>query len=176
MRALVERFLTRLAAVERAVSCAAFAVLIIVVFADVLAREITGTGLHWAPQAGVYGNVVVVMLGLGMASAGGTHLRPRFADNWLPATAAPYLELANDLGMALFCLAYAAVAVGVVAESFALQERSVALQIAVWPFQAVVPTAFLIAGVRHLAYAAYPHLRPRTLGALVADVEERGGA
>lgn len=173
---IVERWLGRITAAERALTCAAFLALIVAVFADVLSREVTGTGLHWARQTGVYANVIVVMFGLGLASAGGSHLRPRFADNWLPARLAPVLERANDVGMALFCIAFAVVAVTVVADSFALQERSVALRVAVWPFQAAVPLAFLLAGLRHLAYAVYPGLRPTAVGALAAGAEPDAGA
>lgn len=70
---------------EQLITFAAFLVMIVVVFADVVSREVTGTGLHWARQAGVYANIFVVMFGIGIASAEGAHLRPRFADNWLPA-------------------------------------------------------------------------------------------
>jgi TRAP-type C4-dicarboxylate transport system permease small subunit len=163
---LIMRFLGRLGSAERAVTGVAFLVLIVAVFADVLNREFTGTGLHWARQAGVYANVFVVMFGLGLASAGGAHLRPRFADNWLPQALSPWLDRANDLGMALFCGAFAVVAAMVVTETIVLQERSVALRIAVWPFQAVVPLAFGLAAIRHLAYALMPELRPPESSAL----------
>jgi TRAP-type C4-dicarboxylate transport system permease small subunit len=94
----------------------------------------------------------------------------------LPSSLTPFLERANDLGMAAFCIAFAVIAAGVVVDSFGLQERSVALRIAVWPFQAVIPLAFAIGGVRHLAYALFPDLRPPDVGALAADVDEAGTA
>lgn len=166
MRDTAGRLLGGLGRIERGATFAAFIVLIVAVFADVLSRELTGTGLHWARQTGVYANVVVVMFGLGLASAGGSHLRPRFADGWLPQRWTPWLERGNDIGMALFCLGFAWVAAGVVAESIALHERSVALRIAIWPFQAVVPLAFGVTGVRHLVYGIFPDLRPVEVGAL----------
>lgn len=175
LRDAVGGLLDRLNGVERAITCAAFLVLVIAVFADVLSRELIGTGLHWARQTGVYANVVVVMFGLGLASASGSHLRPRFADRWLPERVEPLLMRVNDLGMALFCLVFAWIAAGVVADSIALGERSVALRVAVWPFQSVVPLAFGVAGVRHLAYAALPDLRPAEAGALAVTSEEPGG-
>ena len=173
---VVDGVLGRVAQVERAVTFVAFLLLIAAVFADVLSREITGTGLHWARQSGVYANVIVVMFGLGLASGGGSHLRPRFADGWLPARLGPHLDRANDLGMAAFCIAFAVVAANVVTDSFALQERSVALRIAVWPFQAVVPLAFGIAGLRHLAYTIYPDLRPVDVSALATELDDQEGA
>jgi TRAP-type C4-dicarboxylate transport system permease small subunit len=154
------KLLAWVARAERFLSFAAFMVLIAVVFADVVSRELTGTGLHWARQAGVYANLFVVMFGIGVASAHGAHLRPRFADRWLPGEWEPALVRIQEGLMAVFCLGFAAVALWVVMESYALGERSVALRIAIWPFQAIIPLVFLIAAFRHGAYAAYSSLRP----------------
>jgi TRAP-type C4-dicarboxylate transport system permease small subunit len=145
---------------DRLVSFVAFLLMIAVVFGDVLSRELTGTGVHWARQAGVYANIFVVMFGIGIASAERGHLRPRFADRWLPAAWDPALSRIGDGLMGLFCLAFAGVAAGVVAETFALQERSTVLRIVVWPFQAVMPLVFVLAAIRHALYAIYPGLAP----------------
>ncbi len=163
----VVRLLDGISRIEKAVTFAAFLVMITVVFADVVSREFSGSGLHWARQAGVYANLFVVMFGFGLASSRGAHLRPRFADRWLPARWDPALERIQDGLMAVFCLAFAVIAIGVVTDSYTLGERSAVLRIVVWPFQAVIPTVFLIATLRHGAYAVYPILRPidQTAGA-----------
>ena len=83
---LAGRVLAAIRVVEKTLVVTAFSILVLVVFADVVSREITGAGLYWASQVGVWANVIVVMAGFGLASADGVHLRPRFADNWLPAT------------------------------------------------------------------------------------------
>ena len=77
--------LKRLVKAEKWISFVAFTLLITVIFADVVSRELTGSGMHWARQVGVYANIFIVMAGFGLASASGQHLRPRFADGWLPA-------------------------------------------------------------------------------------------
>ena len=164
------RLLLRIGSVERVVTFAAFLVLIGVIFADVLMREVTGSGLHWARQAGVYANLFVVMFGIGIASASGAHLRPRFADGWLPARFEPLLIRLQDALMACFCLCFAVVAAIVVMDSYMLAERSVVLRILIWPFQAVVPVVFVIATVRHGLYAAFPSARPaEPVGAIPVD-------
>jgi TRAP-type C4-dicarboxylate transport system permease small subunit len=145
---------------ERLVTIAAFTVLIAVVFADVVSRELTGRGLHWAMQAGVYANYVVVLFGLGIASASDAHLRPRFADRWLPARLEPWLARLPDAGMALFCLGFASVAVDVVAVTRELGDRSAVLGNLVWPLQALLPVVFSLAAIRHALYARWPSLRP----------------
>jgi TRAP-type C4-dicarboxylate transport system permease small subunit len=160
----------RIGAVERVVTFVAFLVLIVVIFGDVVMREVTGSGLHWARQAGVYANMFVVMFGIGIASAGGAHLRPRFADGWLPARFEPHLMRLQDGLMACFCLCFAVVAAAVVIDSFILAERSVVLRILIWPFQAVVPLVFVIATVRHALYATFPATRPaESSGAIPLD-------
>ena len=146
--------------VERAVTFSAFLLMVAVVFADVAARELSGTGLHWARQAGVYANLVVVMFGIGLASADGAHLRPRFADGWLPAAWDPWLTRVGEWLMALFCLGFAIVAGGVVLDSYAMGERSAVLRVVVWPVQAVIPVAFGVAALRHALFGCFPALRP----------------
>lgn len=154
------RLLRFAARAERALAFAAFLVLIAVVFADVLSREFTGAGMHWALQIGVYANFVVVMLGFGLASASASHLRPRFADRWLPASWDPVLGRLQDAVMAIACLGFAVLAVQVVAETRALGDRSPALGNLVWPLQVLMPLVFLGAAVRHGLYAVYPPLKP----------------
>lgn len=170
--AAVRRLLRGLQISEQAVTFAAFAILGGVVFADVVAREITGSGLHWAREVGVYANAVVTLLGLGLASAAGTHLRPRFADRWLPYAWDPWLERVQEALMALFCAGFCYLAIRLVLETFELDERSLVLRVAVGPIQAVMPVAFAVACLRHSLYAIFPSLRPAERGegaAAVAD-------
>ena len=153
---------------ERAVSFAAFLFMIAVVFVDVVSRELTGSGLHWASQLGVYANIVVVMLGIGLASAHGSHLRPRFADGWLPACWDPVLNRVADGLMAAFCGGFTLLAGLVVAETAALGERSSVLGTLVWPVQLFIPLAFGLATIRHALYALCPELAPRQTGSDIA--------
>lgn len=147
--------------VERAIVIVAFAGMVGIVFADVAAREITGVGLPWARQLGIYFNIAVVMVGIGLASASGSHLRPRFADNWLPMRWERQVSFLQHALFALFCIGFALVAADMVWTSLILDERSEVLRLPVWPIQAVIPLVFLVAGLRHMIYALRPGLRPR---------------
>lgn len=161
---------------ERAATFGCFLILIAVVFADVVSREVVGTGLHWARQVGVYANLFVIMIGIGLASAAGAHLRPRFADNWLPARWSGVLDRLQDGVMALFCIGFAGFASGMVYDGFVLSERSAVLGIVIWPFQAVMPFVFLVATFRHGAYALYPGLRPVPVtGAATSGFDDGSG-
>ena len=161
---VVSRGLAVLHKVELSITFAAFAVLAAVIFADVLMREFTGSGLSWARQIGVYANVVVTIIGIGLASDGGAHLRPRFADRWLPAAWDPWLVRLGEVLTAAFCLAFAWVAFTVVRETYELDERSIVLRLMVWPVQSVLPAAFAIAALRHACYGFWPALRPAERG------------
>jgi TRAP-type C4-dicarboxylate transport system permease small subunit len=160
----VIRLLDVLRRVELGVTFAAFAALAAVIFADVLVREIWGTGITWAREVGVYANVVVTLVGIGLASDAGAHLRPRFADRWLPAAWEPVLVRVGEALTAAFCLAFAWIALRVVLETRDLDERSYVLRIAVWPVQSVLPLAFVLCALRHAAHARWPSLVPAPRG------------
>ena len=158
---------------ERVFVVLAFAVLSIVLFFDVLSRELTAAGVYWAPQVGVWANVILVMAGFGLASAGGTHLRPRFADGWLPQKWEPVLVFLQHFVMALFCAALGLVALDVVIGSWRLGEVSLDLFLPIWPVQAFLPLAFFTAALKHALYAFYPSLRPSERGAFDTQLGEQ---
>jgi len=159
-------------AVEKYLCISAFAVLVTVIFADVLSRELTGTGLYWASQTGVWANVLVVMAGFGLASADGAHLRPRFTDSWLPARWTDVLQFLQHFTMAVFCFAIAALSLGVVLGSWQLGEVDIDLFMPIWPVQAALPAAFFAGGLRYTIYAVRPKLRPQETSALALENAE----
>jgi len=166
-----EVILARLDQLQRGLCIVAFGVLIGVIFADVVARELTGAGLYWASQTGVWANVLVVMAGFGLASGSGAHLRPRFADSWLPASWAAQLGTLQHLCNALFCIAIGILAAGVVLETWRLGEIDIDLFLPVWPVQAALPVAFLLGGLRHFIYALVPRTRPGEVSALALGIQ-----
>jgi TRAP-type C4-dicarboxylate transport system permease small subunit len=155
-----QQLLRWLGRLERGLSIAAFAVLAGVLLADVVSRELTGAGLTWARAIGGYANLFLMLAGIGLASAGGSHLRPRFADHWLPARLEPLLVRCQEVVMALFCAGVAVVAAAAVQETWRLGERSATPDWPVWPFQLVIPLVFGLAVLRHACFAAWPALRP----------------
>ncbi len=166
-------WLAGLASIERALVCGAFALMVGVVFADVLARELGSGGLPWARQTGVWANIVVAMFGVGLASGSGAHLRPRFADGWLPASWEPVLERVGEVLTAGFCWAFAALAASMAFESMSFGEKSAILRVPVWPVQGLIGVAFVTAGVRHFLFAIWPELRPKPSNVFVSDAQSR---
>ena len=157
---MAEKILNKLTQFEKWITFSAFMILVTVMFSDVALRELTGAGLHWSRQIGVYANLFVVMFGLGIASSEAAHLRPKFTDNWLPKHWDPFLESCREGLMFVFCFLFSIVAAQVVIETFNDSVQSIVLRIAIWPFQAIIPLAFFLTSIRHLIYAFYPKLRP----------------
>lgn len=138
----------------------AFAVLATVLFADVLSREFSGTGLHWSGQLGVYANIALVMAGFGLATTSGNHLRPRFVDAVWPASFEPVVEVVRYLLTTVFLAVLTVVSGQVALESFEFGERSVTLGWPVWLFQSLLPLEFAVAALKNLCFAIWPEVRP----------------
>jgi TRAP-type C4-dicarboxylate transport system permease small subunit len=154
------KILRTLSIFERWSCILAFAILASVLFLDVLSRTLLGNGLNWSHQVGVYANIVVALLGIGLASAAGSHLRPRFADNILPRSFDKVMQHLEPLVTALVLFIFALLASFLVLESYQLQERSTVLHSLLWPVQLLLPLAFYLAVARFLIYARYPGLKP----------------
>ena len=170
---MIKKTLTVMTRFEKGITFVAFALLVIVMFTDVAIRELTGAGLHWSRQLGVYANLFVVMFGLGVASSEGAHLRPKFADTWLPKNWDPVLIRVQEGIMSFFCLCFTIIASQVVIETFHDDVQSVVLRIVIWPFQAVIPLAFFMTSIRHLLYTIDPKNRPKVENSTELEGEQR---
>ena len=152
--------LKQLRAAELAFCFVAFAAMSIILMADVAMREVLGSGWFGASQRAVFAMVIVVFFALGLATADGAHLRPRFADGLIPKHWKPLLLRVADVITAAFYLFVAVFAFYVVRDTYELDERTSTLRWVVWPFQFVMVLAFGISGLRHIIYFIFPPLRP----------------
>ncbi|MBL8628664.1 MAG: TRAP transporter small permease subunit [Rhodospirillaceae bacterium] len=157
-------FLDRLKTVEQLLCFVAFMVMAGALIYDVLKRQLTGSGAFGAPQVGVIGMIVVSYIGIGLASASGSHYRPRFADNVFPARFGPALDRLGEFGFALFCAALAAVATQVSLESLAIKDVAPVLRNPIWPVQMVIALGFGLVALRHFLYGLFPEIKPAPSG------------
>ncbi len=128
---------------------------------DVLKREFTGSGWFGAPQVGVVGMIIVAYMGISLASANGSHFRPKFADPLLQR----WDRTANrigEFGFAVFCFFMAYVALNVSIESYELDDVSAVLRWPIWPIQGVIVMGFGLVAVRHTLYGIFIDLKPKT--------------
>lgn len=153
-------FLKVVSKAERTITLLAFAIMTLVIIADVFSRKLTGVGVAGAPRIGVFAMIATAFVSFGLASDARRHLRPKFADGWFPAHWDGFITRIQELLTAAFCLAFAVIAVGVVQETYELGEATRMLRIPVWPMQAIIPLVFFIAAIRHSIFGLIPELRP----------------
>lgn len=156
----VRKLLKALWSIEATICVIAFAGTALALMADVLAREFFGSGIFGAQRFAVWSNAIAGLLGFALVTAERGHLRPQFADNLLPKALEPYADRIGEVLSAVICLGMAWFAVRFVQSSAALGERGMAIPILVWPIQLVLVWMFLSSALRHLAFAAWPELRP----------------
>ena len=150
--------------IEQLGTTLAFGLMVVVLGWDILGREVLGGGKIWATPIAVYANVFLSFIGMGIASAAGAHLRPKFFDKLAPRGCDAVFDRFTDAGFALFCIGAAALCWRITTQSVALQETDPVLQWQIWPFQVFLVAAFVLAALRHGIYAAWPALRPADAG------------
>jgi TRAP-type C4-dicarboxylate transport system permease small subunit len=145
---------------EATVCVLAFSITSIALMADVLGREFFGNGIFGAQRLAVWGTAVAGLVGFALVTAEAGHLRPRFADAWLPKSVEPYIDRLAEIISAVICIALGWYAVDFVRSSAALGERGMAIPIVVWPIQLILPWMFFSSALRHLCFATWPELKP----------------
>ncbi len=154
------RLLGWLKALEATVCIIAFSAAAIALVADVLGRELFGSGIFGAQRFAVWATAIAGLVGFAMVTAEAGHLRPQFADRWLPRALDPLMDRIGDLVSAAICITLGVYAAWFVQSTYALGERGMAIQIKIWPIQLVLPWMFFSSAVRHLAFATWPGLKP----------------
>jgi len=165
-------FLRYLRIIEQTLCFIAFMIMAGALIYDVLKREITGSGAFGAPQVGVIGMIIVAYVGIALASANGSHFRPRFADGLL----IKYDKIANrigEFGFSIFCFFMAYVATNVTIESHELADVSAVLRWPIWPVQSVMVLGFGLVAIRHFLYGTFYELRP-ALPKQAEDLSQNG--
>jgi len=154
------RVLKGLRYLEAFICVAAFSIAVLALMSDVIGREVFGHGVFGAQRVAVWATAVVGLVGFALVSSDAGHLRPQFADRWLPRSAEPGLNRVADVTSALICVFLGYYAVLFVRSSFELGERGVGIPIELWPLQLILPWMFLSSAVRHLSFAVFPALKP----------------
>lgn len=151
---------------------AAFAFIAMILLLDVLGRELLGpivrllgyktaTGIFASQKMSVFALVIGSFLGIGIATATGSHLVPRVAFGWVPASWGPFMDRMADVLTGLFLCAVAWYAWEFVMSSKATDLRAPVLDWKVWRIQLALPIGFLSAAGRYFLFAIWPALRPK---------------
>ena len=166
-------FLNRLRIFEQFLCFSAFLIMASALIYDVLKREITGSGAFGAPQLAVIGMIVVSYIGVGLASAAGSHYRPQFTDKLLPAKYDALMDRISEFGFAVFCAFLATVAFNVSMESYDLKDVAPVLRNPIWPVQMTIALGFGFVSLRHFLYGLYPEIKPASGGSAEVPSDEQ---
>lgn len=155
-----KKLLTLLTLVEAVASTVAFCLIAGLLIADVALREMTGTSMYGAQRISVYAMILIGFLGIGLATAKGRHLRPRFVDRLLPDNLVHFAARLGDAVMAITWLVFAFLGINFVREAREFDDLAHLIEIPLWLLYLVVPYAFAAVAARHIVFALFSNLRP----------------
>ena len=154
-----------------AVACFAFIALIMII--DVFGREVLGpvlaalgldigpTGIFAAQRFAMIALIIGSFMGVGIATATGSHLVPRVAHGWVPKEWGPAMDRIADVITGLFLLGFVWFGFVFVRSTAETELRMPVLDWLVWPIQMAIPLGFLSAALRYFVFAIWPGVRPR---------------
>lgn len=145
---------------EVAVTCAALLIVASSLVADVIARELFGSGLFGAQKFAVYNNAIAGLLGFAVVVHTGGHLRISIVDQLFPDEWHGSMIRLGDVLSCIICVVLGGYAIAYVRSSMRLGETDLLFYAKLWPFQLVLPYIFLASAVRYLGFAVFPALRP----------------
>jgi len=132
---------------------------------DVASRELLNHSIYGIQRIAVFMVIATSYMGMGLAAGQNKHLRPRFADQWLPLAWRPAIARTSDLVSALLFLAMGIVCVELVYTTYQWQDQASMIKIPLWTIQWVMPYGFFSTAIRYGAFALRPDLKPQEAGA-----------
>lgn len=161
---MYKSILDKLLKIEGTVAAIAFLCAAAAILADVVGREFFGQGIWGAAKFAVFGAVSAGFLGIGLATHAGMHLRPQFADGWIPTQFEPAMKRVAPMVTSVLFFFLSVLSYFYVYETFEYGQLAPVLDWPMWLIQLVMPYAFFSNGVRNLIYALQPDLLPKPAG------------
>jgi TRAP-type C4-dicarboxylate transport system permease small subunit len=149
------RLVNFLGAAERAVIIGLSLATLLMIFADIVGRELIGGGIYWASRFGVYGFIFIALLGLPLATERALHIRPQVLERVL-AAAPEHVRMLLEHGIAALingalggiCLLY-------VLSSVRLAECDPVTGVPLWTILLALPYGFFSTTLRHLCLMGF---------------------
>ena len=174
-------FMRQLFNVEAFVASACYILVALAIIVDVAAREFFNESIFGIQQVAVFLVIIVAYVGMGLAAGQNKHLRPRFADNWAPASWRLFIGRFGDLLAAVLFIFMAGVAFEMVEQFykhpdwFALRVRApswstefgwkiVTHGIPEWTVRWIMAYGFFSTGFRYAVFFIRPDLKPAESG------------
>lgn len=149
---------------EKVFAFVAFLLILGALAADVIGRELAGHGVFGAVKFAVYALIYCAMAGFGVATATGSHLRPKFLDRVVPYALTSVALRLGQFASAAILLMLAWGGLTFVELGMMLEERDVTLDVLIWPVQLAIPIGFALSALRHVIYGIWLDLLPDEMG------------
>ncbi len=127
---------------------------------EIVAREVFATTIWGSQKMAVFAAIYAGFLGLCLATASNSHLRPQFADKWWPRRWGPALARIGDLISAAVFIGLGWIGIEFVSQTIQYGDEAAVIRWKLWWIQSVIVYAFFSSAVRHLIFAARPDLKP----------------
>ncbi len=154
-------FLRILLKVESFVAAVSYALVAILLLGEIVAREVFAETIWGSQKMAVFAAIYAGFMGLTLATAANSHLRPQFADNWWPVHLHRAVERFGDVLSCLIFWGLGLSAISYVGDSYLYGDRAAVLYNPLWWIQVVIPYALFSSGLRHFAFALQPALKPK---------------
>lgn len=156
----MQRLLDKISLIEGTLAAMAYTTTASLLLVDIIAREVWRSPFLGAQKWATLSAIIASTLGLSMAVANNAHLRANFANHLLPFCWADRL---GDLVSAILYAGLTWYALVFVQESMAFKDQAEVIYISLWPFQLVLPYAFLMCSLRHWYFFVSPEHKPPTV-------------
>ena len=153
----MQQLLGKISLIEGTLAAMAYAITASLLLVDIIAREVWRSPFLGAQKWAILSAIIASTLGLSMAVANNAHLRANFTNHLLPFCWADRL---GDLVSAILYAGLTWYALVFVQESMAFKDQAEVIYISLWPFQLVLPYAFLMCSLRHWHFFVSPKHKP----------------
>lgn len=160
MKILAKSLTDWIVQIEKWIAFLAFVLMLGALAADVIGREVFGHGVFGAVKFAVYVLIYCAMAGFGIATATGSHLRPKFLDKAVPEALTSVALRLGQFASAAILLMLASAGLTFVGLGMMLEERDVTLDVLIWPVQLAIPIGFTLSALRHIFYGIWLDLLP----------------
>ncbi|MBL4907174.1 MAG: TRAP transporter small permease [Sneathiella sp.] len=156
---VVERALRVQYKIEAGVTTLAYGAATISLLADIIGREVFQHGIWGAPRFAVYAAIIAGFLGMALAAADNSLIRPRLLDFVIPPEMEEGINRLADLVSAILYGGLFYLAVLFVWETYDNGDVAPVLDWPLWPIQLILPYTFLSVSLRYFAHAVLPLLK-----------------
>jgi TRAP-type C4-dicarboxylate transport system permease small subunit len=128
--------------------------------ADVVGRELFGSGIFGAQRYAVFNNALAGLIGFAIVVHLGGHLRVTAIDGLFPPAWTASMDRWADALSGCICVAFCVFAIDFVRKTAVVGDVDPVLGLKVWTVQLVLPYIFAASALRYFAFACCPGLRP----------------